>query len=821
MEGFYEHIRMLVGGIDSAEGRQKVIAELYEKFFKKVVPKEASSLGIVYTPVEIVDFINCAVNDLLCEHFDGASLSDEGVHVLDPFTGTGTFIARMIQSGLISPDALPRKYASELHANEIMLLAYYIAAINIETAYRGAIAEATGEEPDGYDPFTGIVLADTFQMSEVDDSMDTVFFPRNNSRADRQKELDIRVIVGNPPYSVGQSSQNDNNANLTYPTLDASIEQTYVRRSTATNKRNLYDSYVRALRWATDRISGQTGGVAAFVINGGWIDSTTGDGIRASMLDEFDQIYVYNLRGNQKGDWRREGGKVFGEGSQVGICVVLAVRTPASSTACTIRYRETPDFATKDDKLSGLQSVQVGDDKWRLIVPNEQSDWLRQRRESYQAFLPLGDAEDAVFLDVALGAVTARDAWVYNSSENDLRQNVQKMCKFFNDEVSRFAAGGSASGDAVQRARATVHRDSEYFSWSRSDYTKVARGHRLAYEDVQVLRAPYRPFFHQHLAFSKDIIEVPGRTPALYPSPLANIGFSTVGPGNEIPFSVIASQGTPQLHLLGASSGTSHHARWRFPARKQNGSLLDDRTDNADGEPSSNVNPVAATRLQEAVGGDVTDDDVFHYVHGLLHSPQFRSEFEVNLKKEVPRVPVVTDRETFDAFVEAGAELLNLHAGYEDVEPYTLTEEWLDGIGPSDPGFDPARLLVGNKKMKYPKTTDTNPESETYGKKIPDKTRLIYNDYLTLSGIPIEAHDYVLGTRSGIDWIIDRWYVKTDKASGIVNDVNQWGLEQGNPRYIIDLIKRVVTVSLRTVEIVESLPKLRFDENGTHVVESA
>ena len=221
------------------------------------------------------------------------------------------------------------------------------------------------------------------------------------------------------------------------------------------------------------------------------------------------------------------------------------------------------------------------------------------------------------------------------------------------------------------------------------------------------------------------------------------------------------------------------------------------------------------------LGSHITDDDVFHYVYGVLHSPEFRSEFEVNLKKEAPRVPMVADRAAFDAFVTAGAELMQMHIGYDDpnvVKPYALVEEWADSIGPDDPRFEPARLLVGSKKMRYPKVTDADPDSETYGKKIADKTRLIYNDYLTISGIPERAHGYVLGTRSAVDWIIDRWYVKIDKASGIVNDVNEWGLEQGNPRYIVDLIKQVVTVSLRTVEIVDSLPRLRFDENGTHVV---
>ena len=340
LEGFYEHIRMLVGGIDTAEGRQRVITELYEKFFKKALPKASEALGIVYTPVEIVDFILRSVDDLLRLHFDGASLADEGVHVLDPFAGTGTFIARLLQSGLIPPEALARKYAGELHANEIMLLAYYIAAINIEIAFNNA--EGT---PAGYQPFEGMVLTDTFQLAEEGDPMDEVFFPRNNARADRQKELDIRVIVGNPPYSVGQSSQNDDNQNLSYPTLDASIENTYVAESEATSSRSLYDSYIRAFRWASNRIAGcPGGGVIGFISNGGWLDDRSADGLRYCLQTEFHHVYVFNLRGNARttGEQRRrEKDNVFGSGSRNTVTITLLVRKarPTSTGGAEISYR--------------------------------------------------------------------------------------------------------------------------------------------------------------------------------------------------------------------------------------------------------------------------------------------------------------------------------------------------------------------------------------------------------------------------------------------------------------------------------------------------
>jgi len=826
LEGFYDHIRMLVGGIDSAEGRQKVIAELYEKFFKKVVPKTASSLGIVYTPVEIVDFINRAVNDLLHEHFDGASLSDEGVHVIDPFTGTGTFIARMIQSGLIAPDALPRKYASELHANELMLLAYYIAAINIETAYRGAIAQATGNESDGYEPFTGIVLTDTFQMAEEDDSMDTIFFPRNNERADRQKALDIRVIVGNPPYSVGQSSQNDDNANLRYPTLDGSIERTYSARSGGTKGGALYDSYVRALRWASNRVlSSADGGVVGFVTNGGWLDSSSGKGIRYMLADEFHHVYVFNLRGNQRTSGeqsRREGGKVFGSGSRNTVAITLLVRKPGVSPTdgAQIHYRDIGDYLTREDKLAVVDQASVGSTPWRPVTPNEHADWVAMRNTSFERLTLLAGPE-GIFEAVPPGPKTNRDAWVFNSSSDAVLANMQKTARFFNAEVERLSVSlpGRIKSERAAAARSLVTMDPSQIAWNYTDFDRLAGGERAEVSPKALVRANYRAFFPQWFLFQPELIRTAGRTTELYGGGTnRSIAIQQSGPA---PFFALASDALTELVVCGAGNPTIIAARWRYPAPSSVGSLLDPIQSTGGLGAVSNITQRAVAEFRSVLGEDITDDDVFHYVYGVLHSPDFRSEFEVNLKKESPRVPLVTDRAPFDAFVAAGAELMELHIGYDDsdvVESFPLVEEWADGIGPDHPDFDPARLLVGDRKMKYPKVSDTDPESETYGSKIPDKTRLIYNDYLTLSGIPEQAHEYVLGTRSGIDWIIDRWYVKTDKESGIVNDVNQWGLEQGKPSYIIDLIKQVVTLSVRTVEIVDSLPRLRFDEHGTHVV---
>ena len=388
--GFYESVRMRARGIDNSEGRQKVLSELYENFFVTALRKEADRLGIVYTPVEVVDFILHSANAILQDEF-GRSLNDEGVHVLDPFTGTGTFLARLLQSDLIQPDDLERKYRQELHANELVLLAYYIAAVNIEEVFRGRHGEDSG-----YEPFNGIVLTDTFNLNKAEK---LTLFPRewlpdNNERAERQQKLPIQVIVGNPPWSAGQRSSTDDNPNVEYPELEERISKTYAESSTVTNKRHLYDTYKMAIRWASDRIYKQ--GVIAFVTNGSWIDGNADSGIRACLSEEFSSIHVLNLRGNQRTQGersRREGGKVFGSGSRAPVAITIFVKNPnATHDGCKIHYRDIGDYLTREEKLEALrEAVSIkGISDWQIITPDVHHDWIEQRSEAFTEFYPLG-----------------------------------------------------------------------------------------------------------------------------------------------------------------------------------------------------------------------------------------------------------------------------------------------------------------------------------------------------------------------------------------------------------------------------------------------
>jgi predicted helicase len=505
LEQFYASVRQRAKGVDNAEGRQRIIVELYDKFFSAAFKKTVDKLGIVYTPVEIVDFILHSADWALRKEF-GQGLTDEGVHILDGFTGTGTFMVRLLQSGLITPHDLARKYASELHANEILLLAYYIAAVNIETAYQDLAAEQLGQ--DTYVPFEGLVLADTFQMHEDGDVDDLAVFPVNNDRLNKQRDLDIRVIVGNPPYSSGQDSANDNNQNEKYPNLDASIRDTYAAQSTAVLKNSLYDSYIRAIRWATLRIKDR--GVIAFVTNGGFLDSNTADGLRKTLAEEFSQIYVFNLRGNQRtaGEQsRREGGKVFDAGSRATVAITILVKSPAATGPTQIHYRDIGDYLSRKDKLRTIRETgSIEHLDLTTITPNREGDWLSQRDDNFASFMALGakvTAEATIFGIYSGGLKSNRDAWVYNFSHGAVNANMKRTVGFYNGQVDAYEAFCLANQitDRQTHVGDFLDQDPSMISWDRVPRADVGRGVKYDFRPAGVVLGTYRPFSTQWVYF--------------------------------------------------------------------------------------------------------------------------------------------------------------------------------------------------------------------------------------------------------------------------------------------------------------------------------
>ena len=727
-------------------------------------------------------------------------------HLCDPFTGTGTFIVRLLQSRIIGTHDLARKYASELHANELMLLAYYVAAINIEATYHGVM----GSE---YEPFEGIVLADTFQMTEDGDTLDTKLFTQNNDRAVRQLNNPIQVIVGNPPYSSGQTSANDDNANQAYPTLDERIRTTYVANTKGQNVNSLYDSYIRAIRWGTDRLGDK--GILAYVTNGGYIDSNSADGLRKSLLEDFDHLYVFNLRGNQRTSGeqsRKEGGKVFDAGSRATVAIMLAVKDPAHQGDCVLHYRDIGDYLSRAEKLEIVDKSDVDTIEWSELEPNERGEWINQSSDSFQLFPPLGVKKDTaanpVFNQHSLGVGTARDAWVYNFSEAQLRSNVSTLVATF-DEVREAYQGEHRE----RRNEADVQKwlgenpeflDATKIKWARSLRNWVARDKRVDLSSDTFRSSLYRPFTKAHLAFGAGINHERSQVPRMFPEAgLENYGFYNVGMGSAVPFSVIAVDQIPDLHLTGAGSGGQFFPRFTYEKLDDLSGSSDPQGtfDLSDGNATGgtvvsgyrridNISDDALMRYRKAFGADLTKDDIFASIYALLHLEQYRSTYAADLKRQLPRIPLPDTAEDFRKFVKAGERLLDLHIRYEEQPEYPLIEE----TALADTG-DPDFYRV--QKLRWARNAGT-----------PDKSQLVVNGNITLTGIPDEAHEYVLGSRSALEWILDRYQVKTDKASGIVNDPNDWGLEHGNPRYIVDLIKKVTYVSVETVKIVKSLPRL-------------
>ncbi|PKY96030.1 damage-inducible protein [Actinomyces naeslundii] len=838
LEGFYESVRERCAGIDNAAGKQRVITELYEKFFSLAFSKTAKSLGIVYTPVQIVDFILRSVDWLARTHL-GRGISDEGVHVLDPFTGTGTFIVRLLQSGLISTADLARKYAGELHANEILLLAYYIAAANIEVTYRDLMRSeappASGDESDpaqaGYTPFDGIVLADTFQMTEDGDMLDQSVFVANNDRAAAQLGLkSIQVVVGNPPYSVGQESANDNNANQHYPSLDAKIEATYAARSTGTNKNSLYDSYLRAIRWASDRVG--EAGVIGFVTNGGFIDGNTADGVRLTLAEEFSHLYVYNLRGNQRtaGELsRREGGKVFDSGSRATVAITFLVKDPAHEGPAVLHYRDIGDYLSREDKLRIVEESQIDTLKWETITPNAQGDWINQRDPNYESWQSIGEGQVPVFASYTAGVQTNRDAWVYNFSLPGLRDSAQRLIETYNEERERVHRTRAADLKAGAKVRDLVTNDETRIKWTRDLYKSLEKNRVITYDAGATYCGLYRPFCKQWLNTSDGIIYLPAVLRRYFPTPgHDNIGFYAVGTGSDKPFSCMATDQVPDLAFWGSSSG-QFFPRWTWQPvggrHAAEAGILDllrggdaeesGATAGQEGEVqggyrrADNITDATLRSYQAAYGSEVTKDDVFYYVYALLHSPEYRTRYGADLKKSLPHIPLVASREDFVAFTTAGRGLADLHLDYESVKPTPLSLAVDSQDVPWDLRETISPSLLQVEKMRYARVRRD-------GRLEDDKTSIVYNDHVTISGIPAQAQDYLLGSRSGLDWLLERYRVSTHKASGIVNDPNDWMAEgagggptaSAQPRYLLDLIARITTVSVRTQEIVTSLPSL-------------
>jgi predicted helicase len=748
LDPFYKAIEETAANASDYAEKQAFLNRVYERFFQGFNKKQADTHGIVYTPQPIVEFMVRSVEEVLKTEF-GRSLSDKGVHILDPFVGTGNFITRVMKE--IRTSSLPHKYKQELHCNEIMLLPYYIASMNIEHAYLDRVGE--------YEPFEGICLVDTFDMR----AQGTMFAGRNLERIERQRSQPIFVVVGNPPYNAWQQNESDNNKNRRYikdSGVDLRVSETYSKASKATNKNALSDPYVKAFRWASDRIGKE--GIIAFVTNSGFLDGIATDGMRKNLCADFDEIYILDLGGNVRKNPKLSGTTHNVFGIQVGVSINILVRKKGlvEKRKCKVLYARTDEFWTRGRKEIFLAQVKDRNGvDWQVLAPDSRGNWLTEGLQpGFNNFAPITE----IFSKQSRGVATSRDIWAYNHSSETLKEIITKCVDFYNQEIDRFS-----SADEPHNLDAFVGYDDSQISWSRDLKQDLQRGRRGEFHKSKIRSSLYRPFTNTFIFFDRIFNEEVYVFPSIMPSSAAedeNLLISLTGPGSEKPFLALVAHTLVDLHLVGPGCSTQCFPFYTYD---------EDGTNRRE-----NITDWALAEFRAHYGDKkISKWDIFHYTYGLLHAPEYRTKYAANLKRELPRIPMAPE---FRRFAEIGAALMKLHIEYEQQAEYSLERR------------ETGKLDWRVEKMALSK----------------DKTQLKYNDFLTLSGIPAEAYEYRLGNRSALEWVVDQYRVSTDKRSGIVNDPNR----EDDPEYIVRLVGQVVTVSVETVKLVRELAGLSIDQ---------
>lgn len=747
--------------------RKRLVKNFYEKFYQKVFPKEADANGIVYTPEPVVDFMIKETDRLLEKNFE-KRLQDEGIQILDPFSGTGTFVTRLLDKdlGVIDDEHIEEKYEKEIWANEIMPTAYYISTLNIEDAMRQRT-----EKPVS---FPGAVLTDTFCISKDKVTHKQALgssFSLNNDRENKEEDSKIWAIISNPPYSANQGNANENNRHARYEVVDDRIASTY---KTLVNKTNhqANDSYVRAFRWASDRVKGK--GIVAFITNGGWLRSNTGEGIRRSFAKEFNDIYVYDLRGNANLNDPKEGGSIFD--IKTPVAITFLVKNPESDHKGQIHYISTPDFARKEEKLELLKEVKEKEPEWGEIQMDSFGDWFDQRDASFYSLIPTGLKRGntkipGIFSIWSRGVETDNDVWFHSFNKKDLLDNVETFEDFFNEELERWnewkANGGKGKAEDV--AKDIVRQDPTKIKWGYQIYQLLDRASYPIAPDRSYIRTTlWRPFTKKYLYFDKSLVRSPGQQPSFFPEDNSfNLELCVSGTGSHS-FSCLMANILPDVQTVfnGQCFPLYRYEKDRFGIEEY--------------ERRSAITDQALKMFRDVYGDTLSPDpdkakeQIFYYVYGLLHSKEYREKYQDTLGKVLPRIPFSSH---FKEFEKSGRELAAFHVGYEMAPKY-------EGL-----------LQEGE------------PEGEISKMKLDkDKSTLTVNSYLSFKNIPKEAFEYVVNGKSPLAWVVDQYRVKTDKDSQIVSNPNNSSISDID--YVADLIPKLVTVSIKTQEIVDSLPSI-------------
>lgn len=761
LEPLYESVRMRAEGIEKAEDKQKIIVTLYDKFFKTAFKATTERLGIVFTPIEVVDFIVKSVDDVLKKHF-GKSLASKDVHILDPFTGTGTFIVRTLtylkeqmDAGEITLADITRKFTQELHANEIVLLSYYIAAINIEATFDGI----NGDE-EGYVPFEGIVLTDTFESTETEDTLDDDYFGTNDERLKHQQELPITAIIGNPPYSARQDNENDDNKNITYPNLDEQIRNDYARYTNVRNKNTLYDSLFRAFKWSTNRLKGK--GIVAYITNSSFIDSQTTSGIRKDLFEEFNYIYVLNLRGAVRGksgvDAAKEGGNVFD--ILTGVSINIFIKD--ESDVHEIYYHDIGDYITSKQKLEFLVAKgSVQSINWYKVVPDINNDWINHRAEDYLRYIPLDSELNGLFLTKSLGVSTNRDIWVYGFNNKSVIKNSEQMVDNFNSEIRRLE-------HYTEDKLTQINQEKNFISWSSGLKSVFKKGNEIKLDRTNMGLHLYRPFVKKWLYYDPNIIERSRKFKRTFGE--HNEVILVPGTGSRRRFSTLVTDKIPDLNILDA--GAQGFSRYN--------------------NEESEILKLDNSNMRESVVKELglNEEEGFYYIYGVLHSPVYRENYANDLQKSLPRIPILNHKEDY---VEIGRQLAYLHLNYESIPTY-------QGVTLIYKTESPSYIV---EKMKHPKIRNEQ------GKSVTDKTTIIFNNEITISDIPETAYNYIVNGKAAIEWIMDQYKVNNDDNSGIIDDPNEYSEDS---KYIFNLLLSIINVSMKTLELIDELPEFEVQE---------
>jgi predicted helicase len=788
LEAYYAAIRAAAAQIGSHHEKQTFLKVIYENFYKVYNAKAADRLGVVYTPNEIVRFMIEGA-DWLCEKHFGRNLIDRNVEILDPATGTGTFICELLEHFRGQPAKLKHKYAEELHANEVAILPYYVANLNIEATY----AAITGE----YAEFKNLCFVDTLDnvglhtaAAGVTHDLFGSVSEENVARIKRQNGRRISVVIGNPPYNANQANENDNNKNREYPQIDARIKQTYIAESTA-QKTKLYDMYARFFRWASDRLAAD--GVLAFVTNRSFVDSRTFDGFRKTVAQEFSEAYIVDLGGDVRANPKLSGSKHNVFGIQTGVAISFFVKrhvptgkTKKDKAACRVFYARRPEMETAEEKLAFVGSARASALAFEEVRPDGKGNWLNLTSNDFEELMPIASKdvkastkpsqEKAIFRLFSLGVVTARDEWLYDDSREHLAAKVNHFITGYEAERKRWHKGRQSQrvGDFVSRE----------IKWTTELEAHLAKNSSLVFDSDRLREVQYRPFCKLWSYYDQIVTHRRYQQGAIFPvvGSWANRAIVYTQAGSQKPFAVAAIDRLADYHFVGAAAGTECMPFYRYD---ESGTRIDNITDWALAEFKKHYQPGRGKKPQP-----ITKEAIFHYVYAVLHDPVYREKYAQNLKREFPRIPLYGGGDAGDAafwqWARRGAALMELHLSYEAATPFALQR--------TDTPDEKARAAGQAPKCVL--------------KSEPEAGRIVVDSETVLSGIPRAAWDYRLGNRSALDWVLDQHKEKKPKDPTIREKFDTYRFKDHKER-VIDLLARVTTVSVETVRIVDEMKGAR------------